>query len=98
MPEGETEEEYCGGETTIEGKTDWKPNMILDDGGDLTGLMHKEYKHLLKNVKGVSEETPQDYYISKICKIIINYLYQRLMSTTPLQNLNLIISMVVVKV
>ena len=55
---GETEEEYwwCV-KQTIEGKQNWKPNMILDDGGDLTGLMHKEYKHLLKNVKGVSEET-----------------------------------------
>ena len=42
---------------TIEGKKDWKPNMILDDGGDLTGLMHKDYKDLLKNVKGLSEET-----------------------------------------
>ena len=31
--------------------------MILDDGGDLTGLMHKDYKDLLKNIKGVSEET-----------------------------------------
>ena len=31
--------------------------MILDDGGDLTALMHKEYKNLLKDVKGVSEET-----------------------------------------
>ncbi len=55
---GETEEEYwwCV-KQTIEGKKDWKPNMILDDGGDLTGLMHKEYKDLLKNIKGVSEET-----------------------------------------
>ena len=55
---GETEEEYwwCV-KQTIEGKKDWKPNMILDDGGDLTALMHKEYKNLLKNVKGVSEET-----------------------------------------
>ena len=55
---GETEEDYwwCV-KQTIEGKQNWKPNMILDDGGDLTGLMHKEYKHLLKNVKGVSEET-----------------------------------------
>ena len=55
---GETEEEYwwCV-KQTIEGKKNWKPNMILDDGGDLTGLMHKEYKDLLKNVKGVSEET-----------------------------------------
>ena len=31
--------------------------MLLDDGGDLTALMHKEYKDLLKSVKGVSEET-----------------------------------------
>ena len=31
--------------------------MILDDGGDLTALMHKEYKELLKDIKGVSEET-----------------------------------------
>ena len=55
---GETEEEYwwCV-KQTIEGKKDWKPNMILDDGGDLTALMHKDYKDLLKNVKGVSEET-----------------------------------------
>ena len=55
---GETEEEYwwCV-KQTIEGKKDWKPNMILDDGGDLTALMHKEYKDLLKEVKGVSEET-----------------------------------------
>ena len=55
---GETEEEYwwCV-KQTIEGKKDWKPNMILDDGGDLTALMHKEYKELLKEIKGVSEET-----------------------------------------
>ena len=55
---GETEEEYwwCV-KQTIEGKKDWKPNMILDDGGDLTGLMHKNYKDLLKDVKGISEET-----------------------------------------
>ena len=55
---GETEEEYwwCV-KQTIEGKKGWKPNMILDDGGDLTALMHKEYKDLLKDVKGISEET-----------------------------------------
>ena len=55
---GETEEEYwwCI-KQTIEGKKDWKPNMLLDDGGDLTALMHKEYKDLLKLVKGLSEET-----------------------------------------
>ena len=55
---GETMEEYwwCI-KQTIEGKKDWKPNMLLDDGGDLTALMHKEYSGLLKNVKGLSEET-----------------------------------------
>ena len=55
---GETEEEYVWCiKQTIEGKKDWKPNMLLDDGGDLTALMHKEYKVLLKSVKGLSEET-----------------------------------------
>jgi len=55
---GESEKEYwwCI-KQTIEGKKDWKPNMLLDDGGDLTALMHKDYKDLLKSVKGVSEET-----------------------------------------
>jgi len=55
---GETEKEYwwCI-KQTIEGKKDWKPNMLLDDGGDLTAVMHKEYSELLKNVKGLSEET-----------------------------------------
>ena len=55
---GETDEEYwwCI-KQTIEGDKDWKPNMILDDGGDLTALMHKNYQELLKNIRGVSEET-----------------------------------------
>ncbi len=55
---GETEKEYLWCiKQTIEGKKDWKPNMLLDDGGDLTALMHKEYKDLLKFVRGLSEET-----------------------------------------
>ena len=55
---GETDEEYwwCI-KQTIEGDKEWKPNMILDDGGDLTALMHKNYQELLKNIRGVSEET-----------------------------------------
>jgi len=55
---GETEEEavWCI-KQTIEGKKDWQANMLLDDGGDLTAIMHKDHKDLLKNVKGVSEET-----------------------------------------
>ena len=55
---GETEEEYwwCV-EQTIHGKDSWVPNMILDDGGDLTLVMHEKYPDLLKNVRGISEET-----------------------------------------
>ncbi len=55
---GETEEEYewCI-EQTITGPNDWKPNMLLDDGGDLTKVMHDKYSDLLNDVKGVSEET-----------------------------------------
>jgi len=55
---GETEEEaiWCIRQT-IEGKKDWKANMLLDDGGDLTAMMHTDYKNLLKEIKGVSEET-----------------------------------------
>ena len=55
---GETEEEYIWCiKQTIERRKDWKPNMLLDDGGDLTAMMHNDYKELLKEVKGVSEET-----------------------------------------
>ena len=55
---GETEEEYLWCiKQTIVGKPDWKPNMLLDDGGDLTAIMHDEYKNLMENIKGVSEET-----------------------------------------
>jgi adenosylhomocysteinase len=55
---GETEEEYwwCI-KQTIEGQKNWKPNLLLDDGGDLTALMHSNYQDLLKGIKGVSEET-----------------------------------------
>src|SRR5580700_442970 len=55
---GETEDEYwwCV-KQTIEGPNNWHPNLILDDGGDLSMMMHNEYPQLLKNVKGISEET-----------------------------------------
>ena len=55
---GETEEEYwwCV-EQTINGPDGWTPNMILDDGGDLTQVMHDKYPALMKNIKGLSEET-----------------------------------------
>ena len=55
---GEAEEEYdwCIRQT-INGKKDWIANMVLDDGGDLTKMLHEEYPEILKNIKGVSEET-----------------------------------------
>ena len=55
---GMTEKEFwwCIDQTII-GKKNWKPNLILDDGGDLTKVMHEKYKHILKSVKGLSEET-----------------------------------------
>ena len=55
---GETEDEYwwCV-EQTIQGPDGWQPNMLLDDGGDLTQRMHDEYPELLANVNGLSEET-----------------------------------------
>ncbi|MEE8306426.1 MAG: adenosylhomocysteinase [Gammaproteobacteria bacterium] len=55
---GETEEEYwwCV-EQSIKGAGGWHPNLLLDDGGDLTQLMHEKYPNLLEDVVGVSEET-----------------------------------------
>ena len=55
---GETEEEFwwCI-EQTIFGPNGWQPNLILDDGGDLTQIMHNKYPELLNDVKGLSEET-----------------------------------------
>ena len=55
---GESDEEFwwCI-EQTIFGENDWRPNMILDDGGDLTLIMHEKYPELLQDVRGLSEET-----------------------------------------
>ena len=55
---GETDEEFwwCI-EQTISGPDGWTPNLILDDGGDLTLVMHQKYPEMLKDVKGLSEET-----------------------------------------
>ncbi len=55
---GETEEEFwwCI-DQTIFGPDGWRPDMILDDGGDLTLVMHQKYPELMENVKGISEET-----------------------------------------
>lgn len=54
--ENEAEFDWCIVQT-IEGPNGWRPNMILDDGGDLTHMMHVKYPELLKEVKGLSEET-----------------------------------------
>ncbi len=54
--ETEEESEWCI-EQTIEGADGWRPNMVLDDGGDLTLMMHENFPHLMNDVKGISEET-----------------------------------------
>ena len=55
---GMTEEEFWWAiDKTIEGPDGWVPNMILDDGGDLTLVMHQRYDKLLDNIRGLSEET-----------------------------------------
>lgn len=55
---GETEEEYwwCV-EQTLKGPNNWTPNLLLDDGGDLTQLIHEKHPYLLDGIIGVSEET-----------------------------------------
>ena len=55
---GETEEEYwwCV-EQTIKGPDGWTPNILLDDGGDLTQMLHEKHPELVENIIGVSEET-----------------------------------------
>ena len=55
---GETEEEFwwCI-EQTLEGPDGWKPNLILDDGGDVTQIIHDKYPEMLTDIKGLSEET-----------------------------------------
>ncbi len=55
---GESEEEYwwCV-EQTIKSPDGWTPNMLLDDGGDLTTVMHEKYSEIMQDVRGLSEET-----------------------------------------
>lgn len=55
---GETEEEYLWCiEQSISGPSGWVPNMILDDGGDLTTIIHEKHPRLLERIRGLSEET-----------------------------------------
>jgi adenosylhomocysteinase len=73
---GETLEEYdwCI-DQTIEGPDGWRPNMLLDDGGDLTQIMHDKYPELLKDVRGLSEETSTGvhrlYQMEKAGKLLV---------------------------
>ncbi len=55
---GETEEEFwwCI-DQSIFGPDGWRPNLLLDDGGDLTLVMHEKYPELMAAVRGISEET-----------------------------------------
>ena len=55
---GETEEEFwwCI-DQTIDGRGDWRPNMIVDDGGDLTLVLHRDHRDVLAGIRGLSEET-----------------------------------------
>ncbi len=56
---GETEEEYewCIEQTILKDGQPWEANMVLDDGGDLTEILHNNYPAILDNVHGVTEET-----------------------------------------
>ncbi len=71
---GQTEEEalWCIIQT-IEGPNGWRPNLILDDGGDLTQVMHDSYPDLMKDVRGISEETTTGvhrlYEMAKVGKL-----------------------------
>lgn len=56
---GETEEEFlwCIEQTIVKDGKDWGANIILDDGGDLTQMLHEKYPEILNNCHGISEET-----------------------------------------
>jgi adenosylhomocysteinase len=56
---GETEEEFlwCIEQTIVREGIDWQPNVILDDGGDLTEMVHARFPYLLDKIHGISEET-----------------------------------------
>lgn len=56
---GETEEEFwwCIEQTILKDGKEWEANMILDDGGDVTQIVHEKYPHMLDKIHGISEET-----------------------------------------
>ncbi len=57
---GETEEEYewCIEQTIHKNGAQWPANMILDDGGDLTAMLHERFPEMLNSIHGITEETP----------------------------------------
>lgn len=79
---GQTEEEaeWCIHQT-IKGPNGWTPNMILDDGGDLTAIMHKDYPELMKDVRGISEETTTGV-------LFLNKMYEEGRLMAPAFNVN----------
>ena len=56
---GQTEEEgeWCIEQTILKNGEPWNANMILDDGGDLTAMVHQKYPEMLENIHGITEET-----------------------------------------
>lgn len=73
---GETEEEFwwCI-EQTLKGPDGWTPNMVLDDGGDVTQILHDKYPEMLKDIRGISEETTTGvhrlYEMAKTGKLLV---------------------------
>jgi adenosylhomocysteinase len=73
---GETEEEFwwCI-EQTLRGPDGWTPNMVLDDGGDVTQILHDKYPEMLKDVRGISEETTTGvhrlYEMAKAARLLV---------------------------
>ena len=59
---GESEEEYewCI-EQTLRGPDGWTPNMVLDDGGDATKILHDKHPGLMAGIRGISEETTSGF-------------------------------------
>jgi adenosylhomocysteinase len=49
--------DWCIEQTILEGEKPWDANMILDDGGDLTAMVHNKFPEMLENIHGISEET-----------------------------------------
>ena len=79
---GQTEEEaeWCIHQT-IKGPDGWTPNMILDDGGDLTAIAHRDYPEIMEEVKGISEETTTGV-------LFLNKMYEEGRLKAPAINVN----------